>query len=336
MSENRFWRAFGLTEPSEGGQEQEAAAPAAQTRSEGGQEQEVAAPANTETEQTVTERTEATPPGESVSPDIPAEQLRDEAQNAPEADAAAETRKETKALTAQERREQAAARRERERRDAAEQMRKEIAAELLKKLNIRDPANENKPIASYDELEKYTAAQTAARLKREVKNGELTPETLEAVVLQNPKIRAVVETAEQQRLQAQEAEEKARLAAYNANLHRQIGEIRRINPAVNSLDDIIRMDTGADFAKYIRRGMEPVEAYKLANHEAIVSRARAAAEQQARNAAAGKAHLQGTGAAGKPPLEVSEQVRNRYRKFTGGIPDERIAEIEARIRSKNE
>ncbi len=347
---NRFWGAFGLKEPEEnGGKEQEVAAPAApNANADGEKELEVAATGTAGAGQLAGAQQEersaspdarqgednataekplnteglthlADPPTTGVS-DAETGEIPQESATAPQ--------------SAQQRHAQAAERRARELQQAQEAARKTAVAEFLATVNVRDPQNGNKPVKTLEEFNAYVSGQKTAQLNRAVKNGELTPELLEAAVLQSPKIKKLLESVNEERVAAQQSTQQAQTVQYQANMQRQLAEIKRLNPAVNSIDDIIRMETGPEFARLMRTGLAPAEAYKLANHEALVSAARTAAEQALRNAQAGKAHLQPTAAAaGTAQTEVSSVTLERYRRFYPGITREKVAQIEARIKN---
>lgn len=306
MSENRYWAAFGLKEPKpEGGKEQELTDPAPSAVDKGGNEQEVAEPA------------------EETAEDL-SEQVEDPSTDTPPAEEG------KKQQTAEERREAAAKRREQELTQYREQVIKEYNERLkaaAKGLKLRNGAG-NAEIGTLEELEQLAQANADQKLQRDLAAGKLTKEGLEAAILGTPGVKQLMDDAKAQKAQAEAATAAAQQETYKAQMQQQLQEIRKINPGIKSIDDVIRMETGPQFAAYVRKGLEPVEAYRLANHDAIVSSARGAGEQAARNAAAGKSHLQPVQSSKTPQLEISEHTKAQYRRFIPGITDEQIAKYE--------
>lgn len=306
MSENRYWAAFSLEEPkAEGGNEQEVADPAPTGAEEGGNEQEVADPAG-EAAGDLSEQ------GEEPSADTPT------------------ATEEKKQQDTQARREAAARRREQELAQYREQVIKEYNERLkaaTKGLKLRSETGAEE-IGTLEDLEKLAQRNADQKLQRDLSQGKLTKESLEAAILGTPSVKQLIDDAKQQKAQAQAATETAQRETYRAQMQQQLAEIRKMNPAIKSIDDVIKMETGPQFAAYVRKGLQPVEAYRLANHDAIVSSARGAGEQAARNAAAGKRHMQPTQGGKAPQLEISEHTKAQYRRFIPGITDEQIAKYE--------
>lgn len=337
MSGNEWWGRLGLSEP-EGGKGQEVTEPAAANSpaDEGGREQEVTDPVDagvTETEP------EQAPTGGN------AEGAGAVAQNPSEGKSQTEQKpKETnekKPQTEEERREQAKLRRERERSELEASIRKEEAGKrdaqvkrILSALGVKDSANGGKAVESYEEFEKLQARQRTAQMQRDLKAGKLTPETLGTAVLETPEIKEVLQAAKDAKAAAEEAQGKAKLAQFNANMQTELAEIRKLNPNIQSTDDIVRMETGPEFARLVRTGLRPSEAYKLANFEQLQSSARNAAEQAARNAAAGKSHMQPTPAKGQAQVSVPEDYKQNMRRYNKGITDAEIAKYYAKYQQE--
>lgn len=306
MEENRYWGVFGLKEPDDtGAKEQEAAEPAGETLGEtGGKEQEITDPAGS-------------PEGEH------AETIHQEDGNA-ETGAAAKQEQ-----TAEERRAQAAQRREQERLELIERIRKEEAeknASYLKKtfsaIGLKD-GNGN-PIETMEAFEAYQAERRSERVRKELQSGRLTPEALQEAVSASPEIQQVLQKAQKATEEANQATQQANRARYAANLQQEIALIQKVDPSVKSMDDIVRMETGPEFARLLRTGLTPSEAFRLANFESIRERDKNAAEQAARNAAAGKKHLQSSLAQGKEPLSAPEDWKENVRKLNPNMTDEQL------------
>lgn len=294
----------------EGEKEPEVTEPASGTGSGGGEEQEVAEPAGAE-----------------------GEDLNDTGDSDPEQEEQGQEEQEEqkpKAQTAEARRAAAARRREQER--AA------YEAELTKRFNERLAAaakgiklrggNGTSDIVSLEDLEALAAATAQQKFERELGQGKLSRESLEQAILNTPGVKEALDAAKASKASAAAAEQMANQSRYQADMAVQMAEIRKIDPGIKSIDDVIRMETGPKFAEYVRRGVSPVEAFKLANHDAIVQKARSAGAQAQRNAAAGKAHMKPAAAGGKAGVEITDAIRANYRRFLPNITDEQIARYE--------
>ena len=305
MGENRWWGALGVQPPEDtGAKGQEVAEPATNTEGTGAKAQEVTDPA-----ESVTEPLEGAASSEGGQPEgevSPAEQ------------------------SPEERRKQAEVRRQRERQEADEKIRKEEAEKFAQQmkaafasLGLKD--DEGNVIETMEAFEAMQAAQRAARIRSDLRAGKLTEEALRAAVLEDPAVKSVLEKAQNAATEAEAAKQKANSAVFAANMQQEMEAIRKIDPSIKSTDDIIRKETGPEYARYVRMGLKPSEAFRLANYDAIRDRDRNAAEQAARNAAAGKSHLQGTQTSGGQALAVPEEYKRNMRRFVPGITEEEIA-----------
>jgi hypothetical protein len=229
-----------------------------------------------------------------------------------------------------ERRRQAAARRAQEREEeiaravkkAVDAQRAEDAAALEKVIagmGLTDTAT-GQPIKTREQLEAWRQATEAERVRRELKTGQLTPETLEGIVAASPAIKAANEMLEQQReFQRKQAQEAAR-----AKMDGEIAEVAKLNPAIKTLEDILRMPTGPKFAELAKKGVPLPEAYRYANMEALAAQSAAAAKQAALNATQSKAHLTATTASGSGAVPVPADVMAQYRLLMPDKTDEEI------------
>lgn len=277
---------------------------------EGENEQEAAEPAASDT----------------TAPDQETEQLTDNGGNEQDAaDPAQENAEEDRAgngnQTAEERHQQAAARRARQQQEQEAQISDRIKAEyegqiseILTAMGLTDPNNENKPVKTLEDFRSWQAGQRSAKLRRDLRSGNLSEESLQEAIMQMPQVRALAE-------KAAAAENAMRKQEYDQNVAIQMANIRRMNPDVGSVDDIIQLPCGPKFAEYVRKGLTFEEAYRLADAEGISQRARRAGIQQARNDAAGKSHMVSMTRAGTPAGIVPADVRDNYRMLNPTMSD---------------
>lgn len=319
MDEKDIFEAFGInpTGGSEGGKEQEVAAPASQAEAPEG---ESAAP---EAERSSKEGQETAgqeqPDGESAK--------MGEGQPETEKQPAAEPQ------TEEQRRENAAQRRRQEQQEAIdkavsealEQERERTKGEwsaFFAKARLKNSIT-GMPITTLDEFNEWFRAYDAAKLSDDLKEGRLTPEALDKAIAESPAVKRaeeIVRREEEARRQQEEAAAKARIDA-------EIQEIHKLDPAINSMADLLKMPNARQFYEYVKRGNSFLDAWYLTNREKMAQQTAEAAKQQAMNAARSKDHLKSTAnARGAGAASVPAEEMRMFRLFN---PDATEAEIQA-------
>ena len=163
-----------------------------------------------------------------------------------------------------------------------------------------------KPITTLEEFDAWQADYEAARLQKDLKAGKLTPEALRSAVEQPPAIQALKKQQEQRAAE----DEQRRQAEAKARVDAELAEIHKLDPAINTVEDLLSMPDAKAFYDLVRKGNSFLDAYRLANFDRLQAARAEAARQQAMNNARGKDHLtgtgtpQGTGAATVPPDEM--------------------------------
>ena len=179
-----------------------------------------------------------------------------------------------------------------------------------------------KPITTLEEFDAWRADYDAAKLQKDLKAGKLTPEALRSAVEQTPAIQALKKQQEQRAA----ADEQRRQAEAQARVNAELAEIHKLDPTINTVEDLLSMPGAKAFYDLVRKGNSFLDAYRLANFDRLTTARAEAARQQALNNARGKDHLtgtgtpQGTGAATVPP-----DVKAEYLAFN---PDATDAEIQ--------
>lgn len=300
---------FGIKE---GENEQEAAAPAENTAGEN--EQEVAEPAEGE------ERDPAADPEEETaesSGEGEAEAARAEQESAEQ------SREERARFAAQRRRAEREAELEQARAEARSAAREEMN-ELIRSLGIRDPGDAGRRIESVEDLEQYRRDSEARRVTAGLQDGNLKQEDLAAMVA-----RHVAESEPVKRLEQLARAEEARQRAAQAEQDRrlvaeQLQQIHAMDDSISTVDDLMRMENAEAFGAYVRKGLDFVDAYILANRGRLAERQRAAAEQRAINAQGAKKHLSPPAARGAGAAEVPAEELAIYRALNPGVSESEI------------
>ena len=306
------WEAMGLQEPETDPDD---------TNPEGEQEQEPADPA-----------------GEGEQGQEPAEPGTDDDMDDDQdpADEPEEEPAKKQPLTKEQRAENARRRRQKEVDDAvaaarADEQKKfnDRLAKFFKSARMKNAHNGNSDILSLEDAEAWAEADRLEKANAALKAGKLTAADLQTLVEESPRFKAMQQKQEQQE-QAAAQESKSKFAQ---NVELELAEIQKLDPTVKSLADVIRMDTGKEFARLVQKhGLSYLEAFKMANMEKLMNQQARVAATAAKVASGGKDHLGKTKGVGKPPLDVPQEVKDAYRIFNPKMSDE---EIEKHYRKTN-
>lgn len=235
-------------------------------------------------------------------------------------------------LTEEERRENAAQRRRQEQQAAIdraveEALRKEREkaqgewSDFFNAAKLKNTMT-GEPIRTLEEFQAWNQAFQTAQIAKDLEAGKLTREALDKAVADNPSVKRaeeIIRRDEEARRQAEEAAAKARIDG-------EIAEIHKMDPAVSSVEDLMKMPNAKQFYEYVKRGNSFLDAYYLANREALEQRAAQAARQQAMSAARSKDHLTATGnARGAGAASVPSEEMQLFRLLN---PDATEAEIQ--------
>ena len=94
--------------------------------------------------------------------------------------------------------------------------------------------------------------------------------------------------------QAAEVEQR-RQAEAKARVDAELAEIHKMDPTINTVEDLLSMPSAKAFYDLVRKGNSFLDAFRLANFDRLQTARAEAARQQAMNNARGKDHLTGTG-----------------------------------------
>ena len=240
-----------------------------------------------------------------------------------------------------ERARQAAARRARERQAAIDEALARGRAEererlnrLLKASGMKNPLDKNSGIEDVDAFEKYVQAAGAAREElrdRRVGSGQGSADDIREIVSEAVERHPAIIRARELEAEAEREQQRAMAERVKAKTEAQIREISEAyDPDIKNIEDILAMDTADSFKDYVKKGLNFVDAYKLANYEAIAAREAAKGQRQAASLAASKKHLSSTRSRGAGGVEVPAEVKAYYRKLIPDITDKEIAAHYAR------
>lgn len=314
ITEEKLYAAFGLEAPApEGEKVQEPAAPETEPNTEeGAKEQEVAEPAI------------GTEPADAEGTEEPAGRQEPEKQP----------------MTPEQRRENAARRREQERQaatekavsDALEAERKKHGEDMkvfFTQMGIRNPET-GQPISTMEEFWAWKRSFDEAQLDKDLKSGKATAEQISQLISTHPMVQQAQQILQRDQAQQEEAARMQREQQRTAERERidaDLAEIGKLNPAIRSAADLLKMPSYETFKGYVGKGMGLLDAYKLTHMEELTNAKAAAAAQQIRHNQQGKEHLIPTAAArGSGAQAVPANVMAMYRAFN---PKATEAEIQA-------
>ncbi len=105
----------------------------------------------------------------------------------------------------------------------------------------------------------------------------------------------------------------------------EIRQISEFDPAIQSIQDLPKMQNYDKFRELVQRGNTFIDAYKLANFDAIMQNSVQKNEQATRNRLYGKMHMDPLGSRGAIGDSVPRDVLDRYRSM---LPDSSYSEIQ--------
>lgn len=294
--------------------------------------QEVAEPAeeNGENEQEVAEPAEVDEDGEEIA----AESTENNENGAETVSEGSDVGEDAKpAQTKEERAKHAAARRraEREAAVAAERERATAAGraaaiaecdELIKGLGIKNPYNNGAVIETVEQLRSYKEQYETRGIDQRMQSGKATREDIRRIVEEIPAVKEAAEAV----AKAKEAEENARQAAFEAEVKSQIEQIHALDPTVNELEDILKMDNADEFRRAVKEHrMTYLEAFRFVNMDRLAKRQQENAARETAMRGRGKEHMKPVSSRGAGAVAVPADQMALYKAMMPDATDEEIS-----------
>lgn len=176
------------------------------------------------------------------------------------------------------------------------------------------------PITSKAEYDAYKERFDAERREQLLKKSGMSGEEFDQFVQDLPEVRR----ARQAQEAAEKAQREAREAAARVKIDQQLREIGQLDPSIRSLEDLAKMPAYPRFYELVQRGNTFIDAFRLANFDALTQGAAAGARQAAVNAVRSREHLEQTKTRGAGAVSVPAEVREQYRLFNPDVTDEEI------------
>lgn len=206
---------------------------------------------------------------------------------------------------------------------AMEALRRENKARLdamAAGLGLRDPYNGNAAITTHEQLTAYQQRSARERLKA----GGLSDEQLQQALKELPE----VQEAEAAKAEAQRQQEQQRRQAAQQRLNEDVAAIGALCPEIRSTGDLVAHASYPQVRQILQNNpnMGVLDAFRLANFDALTTRQSAAAAQRARNQSASKRHLTATRSRGVGD-GLSREQEAMYRKLLPGASREEIVKF---------
>ena len=221
-------------------------------------------------------------------------------------------------------------------------------ADIFREIGLRD--SKGQPITNVEELRSWKQAADLARVQKELKSGTLSADGLSALVREALRQSGQIQTGSaptagqkqdgvsewptaeaggqtgspggQQRNQERQVTQE--------QVDQELAEIHRLDPSVETLEDIMGMDTRDAFVAAVRRGNSFLDAFRLANFDRLQESRRQETAQRAaqaeRNRTRSKEHMTATGTRGEGSVAVPAETLELYRQL---MPKATDAEISA-------
>ena len=176
------------------------------------------------------------------------------------------------------------------------------------------------PITTRDEYTAYRQQYMEQQKQNMLQRTGMSQEEYKAFVDNLPEVRAAREAkaaADQAAMEAREQQARSKVEA-------QLKEIQGMDPAIKTLQDLSKMETYPKLYDMVKRGYSIVDAYKLANYDALTNRAAEASRKAAVTAVQSKQHLTTTKSRGDGAVSVPESVLEEYRVLNPGASREEI------------
>ena len=187
---------------------------------------------------------------------------------------------------------------------------------IFESLKMKDAYNGNTPIESYEQFQRYDAAKEDKALERELASGRMTVSRLKETI---------GKVVDDKMIPRAQAEQPAPSSAQKKMVDDQYAEIQALDPDAPNFDELAK---DQEFMSEVRRTGNMVQAYKRVHVDKLLDRQAQIGKRDAMLRDQSKAHLTRTSTRGIGSVEVTNEMRARYRIFDPDITDEEIRKSE--------
>ena len=192
-------------------------------------------------------------------------------------------------------------------------------------------ANGN-PITSREQYEAAQQDQKMREVANNLKRGTLKPEDLQTMIRHEMAEKTATNETLNNSSEGQAGQKQITQPENNVTeetILRELEEISKLDPTVRSLEDILSLETGRDFAAEVKRGASFLKAFKIANFDRLQQKQReesaSRAKQAAINSQRGKEHLNPSTSKGSGSVPVPAEELALYRRLNPKATDAEIS-----------
>ena len=186
------------------------------------------------------------------------------------------------------------------------------------------------PIRSMEDFRAWQTAQENARIEQELKDGKLTTETLTSLIDRTPAMQEMRRRQEQQAAAARQAQEAEQMR----EVERQLQEIRKVDPSIKTVGDLMHRPYSKAFYEAVQRGNNFEDAFYLATRKQREEATAERAQQAAANNIRSKDHLRATSIGGKAGANITPEEEKYYRLFNPKATQEEIQRFQNKYRKQ--
>ena len=172
-----------------------------------------------------------------------------------------------------------------------------------------------KPVRTKKEWDAWKAQEAQEKSREVAESAGMSEQEFDSFVDNLPSVRDYKKAAEEAKMQKQKS-----------LLNDQITEIGKLDPSVKTVKDLMDRPEYSKIYSLVQRGNSIVDAFKLANFDALTQGAAAASRQAALNATASKEHMAPTQTRGSGAVTVPDDVKAMYRLYNPEATDAEIRE----------
>ena len=186
------------------------------------------------------------------------------------------------------------------------------------------------PIRSMEDFRAWQTAQENARIEQELKDGKLTTETLTSLIDRTPAMQEMRRRQEQQAAAARQAQEAEQMR----EVERQLQEIRKVDPSIKTVGDLMHRPYSKAFYEAVQRGNNFEDAFYLATRKQREEATAERAQQAAANNIRSKDHLRATSIGGKAGANITPEEERYYRLFNPKATQEEIQRFQNKYKKQ--
>lgn len=168
----------------------------------------------------------------------------------------------------------------------------------------------HQPIRSRKDYFDALDAQERLQFEQNLASGNVDAKTLDNYIQRQVENNPVVQ-------QAQALMEQNKMSQIENSITNDVKAIQKLNPNVKSIDDVVNAENAPQIISYVRNGMSLVDAYKLANFDALMTNKTNASKQAAINTMKGTQHLNsttGVSAGDDSGVEIPQSELGQWRR----------------------